>query len=150
MEDNGLIPDSHHGSRKHHSTVTCKASIDNAIANSLEDSKVALAITTDLTAAMDVVEHKLLLKKMKCLGVKDDAIALMNSFLSKRSFRVDIQGFLTDLHMQPPCSVIQGSRFSGFLMTVSTVEIPVLPKIMNDKNAVERITGEPYDIIENI
>ena len=149
FEDNFLIPDEHHGCRTNHSTMTCKMSLDSDLAEIMEERKHALVISTDLTAAMDVVEHKLLLEKMNHMGVSKDATDLMESFLSNRFFIIDIQGFYTNRFIQPPCSIIQGSRFSGFLMSVSTLEVPLLPKVMMSPELASKIAGKTIERVEN-
>ena len=139
LENEGLIPMEHHGSRKEHSTMTCKISIDNGIAETVDNKKNALVLTTDLTACFDVVDHRLILEKMKHLNIVDESIDLLENFLSNRTFIIDIQGFCTTKIKQPPCSIIQGSCFSGFLMNISALEVPLLPEIMNHPELASKI-----------
>ena len=150
MEKEGLIPDEHHGSRKDHSTMTCKMSLDNGVAETTDTKKHALVLSTDLTAAMDVVDHKLIIKKMKHLGVEDESLDLMENFLSDRSFVIDIQGFCTNKFRQPPWSIIQGSRFSGFLLNISTLKVPLLPRIMDNPELASEIAKRRIERTENV
>ena len=150
LENEGLIPMEHHGSRKEHSTMTCKISIDNGIAETVDNKKNALVLTTDLTACFDVVDHRLILEKMKHLNIVDESIDLLENFLSNRTFIIDIQGFCTTKIKQPPCSIIQGSCFSGFLMNISALEVPLLPEIMNHPELASKIAKRKIEKTENV
>ena len=150
FESEKLIPNEHLGSLKNHSTMTCKISIDSDVAETVDNHKNALVLTTDLSVCFDLVDHKLLLEKLEHMGVEKDAIELMGSFLSDRSFIVDVQGFTTEKFKQPPCSIIQGSCFSGFLMTCSALETPLLPKLMNHPNVTSKVANKPISKHTNI
>ena len=68
----------------------------------------------DLSAAFDMVDHPLLLDKLRLFGLEDEVIQWVESYLTGRS-----QGVLIDGCLSPPlgieCGVPQGSRTMEFL-----------------------------------
>ena len=63
IEDNDIIIESHHGGRKFHSTLTAKAIIDHESESNLQDDKITAIVNTDLSAAYDTVDSKMLCQK---------------------------------------------------------------------------------------
>ena len=73
FEDNDLISKEHHGGRKNHSTVTALASIDLNHKKLKEKNNTVAIMTTDMSSAFDLVNHKVLIKKLKFYGVDNIA-----------------------------------------------------------------------------
>ena len=90
FEDNDIIPDNHHGGRPGHSMLTAKAVIDKLTADSIENNKETAILTTDLTAAYNLVDHRILIKKLSFHRVGKGACELMESFLSDRKIFVEV------------------------------------------------------------
>ena len=80
IEVNNIILDSHHGSRKLHSTNTALATIyDHTYSNYYSNNYTAL-IQTDLSAAFDTVDHSILLDKLDFYGFRGGPINYSNLF----------------------------------------------------------------------
>ena len=62
IEANNIILKNHHGSLKKHSTITALASINEQLNKNYYNNKFSALIQTDLSAAFDTVDHKILLK----------------------------------------------------------------------------------------
>ena len=60
------------------------------IARALDEGKFVAMASLDLSAAFDVVDVKLLLKRLKNFGLPDDVIALIEIWLNERFFYVEI------------------------------------------------------------
>ena len=133
FQNNHLIPNSHNGGRKHHSTVSAMMAMDHK--NKMIKSKKATAciLSTDLSSAFDLVDHGLLLDKLRYFSVGPSSIEILRSFLSNRSCFTEIQGFRSTTIMTEACSVVQGSKLSGFLHTVFSIEIPLIPILMRNR-----------------
>ena len=139
FEGNQLIPNQHHGGRKNHSTVTAMAAIDLNHKTLKEQKNTVGVMATDLSAAYDLVDHNLLIKKLQYYGIQNNACKLLENFLKNRKTFTQLQGFNSPVEPTEPCSVIQGSKLSGFLFTVFSIEIPLIPKLMKNAQLLEVI-----------
>ena len=96
-------------------------------------------MTTDMSSAFDLVDHSLLVENLKFYGVENNACELLRNFLSNRKTFTQIQGFNSSIEGTEACSVIQGSKLSGFLFTLFSIETPLLPRIVKDVQIVDLI-----------
>jgi hypothetical protein len=74
---------------------------------SMDDRMLVGVVLPDFSAAFDVIDHELLLGKLKCYGFKSAALSWMESYLCRRQ-KVFFNGDFSnskDIH----CSVPQGS-----------------------------------------
>ena len=77
----------------------------------------------DQSAAFDLVDHLLLIEKLKLMGVQEIAINLFRSHLSKRKQSCMVDGHMSPPLDIPPCGVPQGSMggpYSGFFSHVTS------------------------------
>ena len=137
FEANKLIPDGHHGGRPSHSTITALAALETHHAKIKDSKKTTVILSTDISSAFNTIDHQTLLEKLRYYGLENNAIELLKSFLGNRKCFVELQSFRSKTTKCPDCSVIQGSRLSGFLYTVYAIEIPALPKVLRNKNMAE-------------
>ena len=61
----------------------------------MEDGKLVGIMMIDLSAAFDMVDHQLLLKKLELFGLEEGVILWMLSYLSGRSQSVFIDGYIS-------------------------------------------------------
>ena len=66
--------------------------IQNKIAKALDNNEYAAVVSLDLSAAFDVVDHTLLLKRLQILNLPDKIISLLKAWLSNRKMYVDVNG----------------------------------------------------------
>ena len=59
--DNNIITNNQHGSRKDYSTMTALADINHTLTTNYDSNKYSMVIQTDLSAAFDTVDHNILL-----------------------------------------------------------------------------------------
>ena len=81
-----------HGFKKFKSTASAGLIIQSLIARAMDSNKYALMASIDLSAAFDLVNTKLLLKRLKIIGLPPDILRLIELWLTKRSFYVNING----------------------------------------------------------
>ena len=81
-----------HGFKKLHSTNTAMLSIQNVISKALDKNNYAALISLDLSAAFDVVDHSLLLRRLQVMGLPTKIISLLQSWLLNRKMYVDVNG----------------------------------------------------------
>ena len=130
LNKHNIIHAHHHGGRHKHSTTTALAQIYNTLHTQREKGLITATLQTDLSAAFDTVDTKILLAKLEHYGVRGNTLALFTSYLTQRTQFVEIDTFTSDTLKSPQCSVIQGSKLSGTLYTLYTNEIPLLYKLM--------------------
>ena len=73
FEMHSLWHTNNHGFRPNHSTTTAISQIYDIWISALESKKLTAALLLDLTAAFDVVDHKILLKKLKVYNFSQSA-----------------------------------------------------------------------------
>ena len=71
----------------------------------------------NLSAAFDLVNTKLLIKRLKIIGLPSDIVRLIELWLSHRSFYVSING-TNSMVMDLNCGVIQGSILGPMLYAI--------------------------------
>ena len=91
----------------------------------VEDGNMVGVMMVDLSAAFDMVDHPLLLEKLKLFGLEDGASDWMKSYLENRTQSVMVDGCLS-----PPikidCGVPQGSILGPLMYIIFTNDIPDL------------------------
>ena len=107
------------------------------------------AVSTDLSAAFDTIDHLILLAKLKYYGFSGLELKLMTSYLKNRQQYTDINFKKSETIRCLPCGVVQGSKLSGILYTIYTNEVPILHKILQNHNVCRIIpVNPPKDDIE--
>lgn len=71
-----LFTDNQHGFTKNKSTISASMSIKRKIVKALDQNNVAALISLDLSAAFDVVNHDLLIKRLTIMGIPDSLVRL--------------------------------------------------------------------------
>ena len=81
LDLNNLINNNQFGFRKKHSTVHPMVQFTNFISEALNRKEHAIALFCDLRKAFDTVDHVILLKKLKKLGIKGSAHLWFSDYL---------------------------------------------------------------------
>ena len=72
-----------HGFKTGKSTNTAGLVVQSLIARALDEDNYALLASIDLSSAFDVVNVKLLIKRMKIVGLPEDLITLVENGLTQ-------------------------------------------------------------------
>ena len=114
LDQNELLHPSHHGSRADHSTTTALIEMYEEWMEGIENNEMAAVMMLDLSAAFDLVNHDLLLKKLNVLGFDKNTVVWFWSYLTGRSQLVYLDGKMSDIK-QVPLGVPQGSVLGALL-----------------------------------
>ena len=96
------------GFRPKYSTTHALINITKIISQSLDESNFGCGIFVHLQKAFDTVDHKILLHKLECYGIRGVCNDWFKSYLSDQKRYFFINGYNSDL-MPVDCDVPQGS-----------------------------------------
>ena len=131
-----------------HSPETAMAAIQLGLGINCDNNVISTMLSTDLSAAYDTVDHKILTQKLEFYGIRDRELEIFKSFLSNRRQFVEIDGAKSKLMFLGNQSVIQGSKLAGILYTLYTNEIPDLHKLIHS-NFYTALTKQPKLTFKN-
>ena len=81
LSDKDLLHPDHHGFLKHHSTATALQQLVDLWLRAADAGKLSSSIMLDLSAGFDVVNHKILLLKLKEYGFDPVSLSWFESYL---------------------------------------------------------------------
>ena len=112
-----LTGKSQHGFKPKHSTLTAGLKLQTLITRAVDEDMYALMASLDLSAAFDVVNVELLLKRLNIIGLPSDVIDLVSVWLTNRYFYVSLDGSNSCVH---ECNVgtVQGSILGPILYSI--------------------------------
>ena len=116
-ESNGLIHDSQYGFRSKRSTGDVMAYLTEVWSHSLHSFRETQAIALDFSKAFDRVWHANLFSKLSAFGVDPSLYRWTESFLSKWSIQVVLDGVISERH-DINANVPQGSVLSPVLFLI--------------------------------
>ena len=89
-----------HGFKQKRSTATAGLTIQSILAHALDNNKYSLMASIDLSVAFDVVNIKLLFKRLKIIGLQEDLIDLIRIWLKNKMFYVMLNGNVPSIKTQ--------------------------------------------------
>ena len=97
LATNQLIHPNHHAYRADHNTTTALIQLYDVWVEALEAGELAGVVFLDMSAAFDIVDHPLLLRKLELYGFDRNMVEWTSSYLSGRTQSVCIDGCLSRL-----------------------------------------------------
>lgn len=91
FEKHEILTSHQHGFRPNRSTNSACFELYKYIIEKIDQGYLVLSIFFDLTAAFDVVDIDILLKKFECMGIRGVANNLLETLLRERTLRVKIK-----------------------------------------------------------
>jgi exonuclease III len=120
---NDLLNANQSGYRTGHSCETLLAGMFDDLLKDLDSGKVAALMLLDMSAAFDTVDHEKLMEVLEVrFGVKGSALGWFKSYLSSRSYRVNVHGELSEV-IALICGVPQGSLLGPVLFLLYIEEL---------------------------
>ena len=118
-----LLSDCQFGFRKFHSTATALLDCTNDWYMNLDRKMFNLVVLIDLKKAFDTVDHQILLKKLELYGIKGQALSFLESYLSNRNQKCQIQGSVSSEKLIK-CGVPQGSILGPLFFLLYINDLP--------------------------
>ena len=87
-----LIHTHQSGFRPQHSCQSALTCLIDRLLSSINDSKLNGVVFLDLKKAFDLIDHQILLKKVKTYQLSDNAIHVFESYISQRKQKVFVAG----------------------------------------------------------
>jgi hypothetical protein len=140
-----------HGFKKKRSTVTAGLTLQTIIAREMDmDSYVAMS-SLDLSAAFDLVNLDLLMKRLKIMGIPGDLLQLLEVWLRQRSFYVEANGQNSTI-LENDVGTIQGSILGPILYALFIRPLYKITKVTTfaDDNYVVKFNKEKKMALEEL
>ena len=122
--DNKLFHENHHGSLSGHSTATALLQLMDMWLEASEDTELSAALLLDQSAAYDLVDHQVLLKKLKVYNFSESAVNWFSSYLSDRSQVVQVESKQSQSTDLDDHAVPQGSILGGLIFIIFSNDFP--------------------------
>ena len=91
---------------------------------SLDNGHLVGVVLVDFKKAFDLVDHKILLQKLKIYNMSDTSLNWFSSYLLNRTQRVSVNKVLSE-HRYICCGVQQGSILGLFLFLMFIKDLPL-------------------------
>jgi hypothetical protein len=103
-----------HGFKKTRSTITAGLTVQSIISRKMDDDDFVVMSSLDLSAAFDLVNLNLLLKRLKKMGLPKDVTSLLEVWLRNRFFYVEANGH-NSMVQNSDIGTVQGSILGPIL-----------------------------------
>ena len=121
---NGLFHGNHHGFLGNHSTATALIQLYDMWLSAAENKELSAALLLDLSAAFDIVDHKIFLKKLKKYNFSEDTICWFKSYLENRIQIVQVETKFSDPDLLDDHAVPQGSILGPLIFLIFNNDFP--------------------------
>ena len=127
LETNDLLPNNQFGFRDKQGINHLHLKLNQEITATLSKKQVFKIALLDFSKAFDLVNHQILLKKLKALGCNEQTVSWFKSYLSDRYMYCVVNGKESGLRLVP-CGVPQGTCLGPLLFLCYTFDITSITK----------------------
>uniref|UniRef100_A0A3B3CXC8 Reverse transcriptase domain-containing protein n=1 Tax=Oryzias melastigma TaxID=30732 RepID=A0A3B3CXC8_ORYME len=114
---NNIFSDAQHAYKEGFSTCTALTALTDDWLRQIDGKLLVGAVFLDFSAAFDIVDHVLLLKKLLNYGFNESAVRLISSYLANRKQCVAFNGSLSNI-VTLNCGIPQGSCLGPLLYSI--------------------------------
>ena len=100
-------------------------------------------VTLDQSVAYDIIPHDILEKKLKHIGIENETVKMIMSYLNNRKQYVQINSNNSDILLTGDISVSQGSVMSGILYTIYILDMH------HQTHAIAHTNHKEYNMCRN-
>ena len=119
-----LFHRNHHGGLPHHSTGTALIQIHDLCLEAAEKKQLTAALLLDQSAAYNLLDHCILLKKLEVYNFSQESIKWFQSYLSNRSQSVQVETKQSKKESLDDHAAPQGSILGGLLFIINENDFP--------------------------
>ena len=119
-----LFHDNHHGGLSGHSTATALIQLVDMWLEASDVTQLSATLLLDQSAAYDLVDHQILLEKLKAYNFDESAVHWFQSYLSNRSQLVQVESKQSELCQLDDHAVPQGSILGGLMFIIFSNDFP--------------------------
>ena len=140
-----------HGFKKKRSTVTAGLTLQSIIARGMDKDCYVAMSSLDLSAAFDLVNLNLLIKRLRIMGIPNDLIQLLEIWLRQRSFYVEANGQNSTI-LETDVGTIQGSILGPILYALFIRPLYKITKVTTfaDDNYIIKCNKEKKIALEEL
>ena len=124
LETNSLLHPNHHGGHKWHNTTTALVQLHDEWLAAAEEGLMTGVMMTDLSAAYDLWDHRLGLEKARLMGLTGDSSLWLSSYITGRSQRNIVDGYISSPLKLQAYSVPQGSVGAPLFFLMANSDLP--------------------------
>ena len=127
LETNNLLPENQFGFRNKQGINHLHLKLNQEIVNSLSKKQIYKIALLDFSKAFDLVNHSILLNKLKALGFDSNTILWFKNYLQDRYMYCEVNG-VRSIARLVTCGVPQGTCLGPLLFLCYTFDITSITK----------------------